>query len=148
MLFTLRPLILESQGLCAALEAYISKLSEMDNTPIHLEAIPGVDQIVSKNVQGVIFYIMEEAINNARKHAKAQNIWVRLGVKDETFVTEVEDDGIGFDVEAVQEGYEERESLGMVNMHERTYLINGRLSIQSTPGGGSRVRLGVPLRGR
>jgi signal transduction histidine kinase len=148
MLFTLRPLILETQGLCAALDAYISKLSETDSTTVHLEAAPGVDQVVSKNAQGVIFYIMEEAISNARKHARAQNIWIRLGVENESFVTEVEDDGIGFDIAAVEAGYDERGSLGMVNMHERTDLINGKLAIRSTPGNGTRVRLNVPLQGR
>jgi signal transduction histidine kinase len=145
MLFTLRPLILETQGLCAALEAYISKLSETDRTMVHLEAAPGVDGVVSKNIQGVIFYIMEEAILNARKHARAKNIWIRVGVENESFITEVKDDGVGFDIAAVEAGYDERGSLGMVNMHERTNLINGKLAIRSTPGSGTQVRLSVPM---
>jgi len=148
MLFTLRPLILETQGLRAALEQYGSKLAETDETLIHLEALPDVDQQLDQNAQGVSFYILEEAIANARKHAQAENIWVRLFVKDTKFVGEVEDDGRGFDVDAVQVRYDERDSLGMINMHERAQLIGGELAIASAPGEGTRIRLTVPLRRR
>jgi len=151
MLFTLRPLILETQGLQAALEQYISKLAEIDPTPIHLQVKPEVDQLLDQNVlgqnaQGVIFYILDEAILNARKHAEPDNIWVQLCLRDSVFVAEVEDDGAGFDVDAVQVRYDERGSLGMINMHERAELVGGKLTIASAPGEGTRVTLTVPLR--
>jgi len=148
MLFTLRPLILETQGLQAALEQYVSKIAETDPLPIHLEATPAADQALDRNAQGVVFYIVEEAIGNARKHAQAENIWVRLYVKDSAFMAEVEDDGRGFDVEAVQVSYDERGSLGMINMHERAELVSGKLTIASAPGQGTRITLTVPLRRR
>lgn len=148
MLFTLRPLILETQGLRAALEQYIAKLAETDSTPIHLEAPPAIEEVLDRNAQGVVFYIVEEAIGNARKHARPQNIWVRLGAQNDAFIAEVEDDGCGFDVDAVEARYEERGSLGMINMHERAELVGGKLSIVSSPGKGTRVTLTVPLRGR
>jgi signal transduction histidine kinase len=148
MLFTLRPLILESQGLQAALEQYITKLAEADPMPVHLRAAPGVDQALDRNTQGVTFYIIEEAIGNARKHAGAQNIWVRLYVRGRVFFAEVEDDGTGFDVDTVQVTYDERGSLGMINMQERAELIDGKLVIASAPGEGTKVELSIPLRGR
>jgi signal transduction histidine kinase len=148
MLFTLRPLILETQGLQAALEQYISKLSETDDTPIHLEATPDVDHMLDQNAQGVTFYIVEEAIGNARKHARPENIWVRLYIRDSHFVAEIEDDGCGFDVDAVQVRYDQRGSLGMINMHERAELISGELAIASALGEGTRITLTVPLRRR
>jgi signal transduction histidine kinase len=148
MLFTLRPLILETQGLRAALEQYIAKLAETDPTPVHLEAALGIDQTLDQNIQGVVFYILEEAIGNARKHAQPQNIWVRLNAQDNMFVAEVEDDGCGFDVNAVQIGYDERGSLGMINMHERAELVNGKLAIVSAPGKGTRITLTVPFQRR
>jgi len=148
MLFTLRPLILETQGLQAALEQYISKLTETDPTPIHLEATPEIDRLLDQNAQGVIFYIIDEAILNARKHAEAENIWVRLRIRDNTFVAEIKDDGVGFDVDAVQLSYDERSSLGMINMHERAELVGGTLTIASAPGRGTQIALAVPLRKR
>ena len=148
MLFTLRPLILETQGLRAALEQYIAKLAETDTPQIHLDARPEIDQLLDQNSQGVIFYIIEEAIGNARKHAQAQDIHVRLYLEDSTLAVEIEDDGRGFDVGAVQKSYDERGSLGMINMHERAELVNGKLTIASAPGEGTRITLIVPLRRR
>jgi signal transduction histidine kinase len=149
MLFTLRPLILETQGLCAALEQYIAKRAETDPLPIHLEATEGVDRQLSKDQQGMSFYIIEEAISNARKHARANNIWVRLRMENAAAViAEVEDDGVGFDVSVLQEGYESRGSLGMLNMRERAELVGGSWNIQSTPGKGTRVTVRIPLKGQ
>jgi signal transduction histidine kinase len=148
MLFTLRPLILETQGLRAALEQYISKLAETDPLSIHLEADQNLEKALDQNAQGVIFYIIEEAIGNARKHAKAENIWVRLHRQDGMLVAEVEDDGFGFDVDAVQQQYDQRGSLGMINMHERAELVSGKLSIASAPGEGTRITLTAPLQRR
>ena len=145
MLFTLRPLILESQGLRAALEQYLTKLSETDETSFHLEAVSEIDQLLERNAQGVIFYILEEAIGNTRKHSKAKNVWVRLLIQGKNFVAEVQDDGKGFNVEGVQARYDERGSLGMINMYERAELVNGRLSIASAPGKGTKITLIAPL---
>ena len=147
MLFTLRPLVLETQGLRAALEQYVAKLRETERAAVVLEASPGVDQSLDSSTQGVLFYIIEEAIGNARKHARADTIWVRLSAPPGGgFVAEVEDDGVGFDVADVQAGYDERGSLGMVNMRERAELIGAQLAIASRPGHGTRVRIVVPAR--
>lgn len=146
MLFTLRPLILETQGLRPALEQYIDKLRDTDSIQIHLEADPEADDVLGQEAEGVIFYIIEEAISNARKHAEGQNIWVRLYLQDDAYIAEVEDDGKGFDVEAVQSNYDKRGSLGMVNLHERAEMVDGEVTISSAPGEGTEVRLAVPLR--
>ncbi|MCS7281830.1 MAG: sensor histidine kinase [Anaerolineae bacterium] len=146
MLFTLRPLILETQGLRAAMEQYIAKRMETDPLPIHLEAPEGVDRRLDKDQQGIIFYILEEAISNARKHARASNIWVRMRVQGDLFVAEVEDDGVGFDPAILERGYEERGSLGMLNMKERAELAGGKFFIRSAPGQGTTVRIEVPLK--
>jgi signal transduction histidine kinase len=146
MLYTLRPIILETQGLTAALEQYLEKLKETDAISYHLEAQPIEDEL-NLDVQGGIFYILQEAITNARKHARPRNVWVRMGIRDSSFVAQVEDDGSGFDVAGVQERYDERGSLGMINLHERTELLGGRIRIESAPGKGTRVTLTVPLTG-
>jgi signal transduction histidine kinase len=96
--------------------------------------------------QGVIFYIVEEAVNNARKHAAAANIWVRLKPLDPGLsLLEIQDDGMGFDVSAMYQAYDKRGSLGMINLRERTELVNGLLNIQSQPGKGTLVQVYVPL---
>jgi len=146
MLFTLRPLILESQGLTAALEAMAEKMRET----FQQNVVINVDEKILENMemgkQGVIFYIIEEATNNARKHANAVHIWVRLRPFETGIaLLEIEDDGLGFDVDAVNKSYDKRGSLGMVNLRERTELVSGLLNIDSAPGKGTRIQVYIPL---
>ena len=96
--------------------------------------------------QGDIFSIAEEAVNNARKHAQAAHVWVRLVQSGEELVLlEVEDDGLGFNSQEIDNDYSSRGSLGLVNMRERAELVNGVLKIESAPGRGTRIRLLIPL---
>jgi signal transduction histidine kinase len=96
--------------------------------------------------QGVVFFIVEEAVTNARKHARAEHIWVNLrSFEKEMALLEVRDDGVGFDVAAVNRSYDQRGSLGMVNLRERTELVNGVMNIQSSSGKGTRVQVYIPL---
>jgi signal transduction histidine kinase len=146
MLFTLRPLILESQGLGAALKSMADKMRETFNQNVIINIDEQVATQMELGKQGVIFYIIEEAINNARKHANASNIWVRLQPFQQGMaLLEIEDDGIGFDVEAMNKAYDKRSSLGMVNLRERAELVNGVLNIQSALGKGTKVLVYLPL---
>jgi signal transduction histidine kinase len=146
MLFTLRPLILESQGLTAALQSMAEKLRETYKQNIVIDVNEKIVADMEMGKQGVIFYIVEEAVNNARKHAAASNIWVRLRqLEPGLALIEVQDDGIGFDVEAMNTIYDKRGSLGMVNLRERSEMVNGLLNIQSQPNKGTLVQVYVPL---
>jgi signal transduction histidine kinase len=85
-------------------------------------------------------------VNNARKHAQAANIIVRLKMmKNDLALLEVVDDGSGFDLSAVNDSYDKRDSLGLVNMRERSELINGVIRIDSKEGRGTRIQLLIPL---
>jgi len=144
MLFTLRPVILETQGLVGALEQYLKRLEEEEELGVHLEA-PGLGDRLNSEIAGVAFSVIDEAVTNARKYAQARNIWVRLGFEDNLFVATVEDDGTGFDVAEVQDSYSQRGSLGLINMRERAELVEGTSTIESTIGRGTKVTLIVPL---
>ena len=146
MLFTLRPLILESQGLTAALSAMAEKMRETFAQNVIVNVDENVLEDMEMGKQGVIFYIIEEATNNARKHANALHIWVRLRTFEKGIaLLEIEDDGLGFDVEAVNKSYDQRGSLGMINLRERTELVNGLLTVDSAPGRGTRIQVYIPL---
>lgn len=146
MLFTLRPLILESQGLTAALESMAEKMRETFAQNVIVNVDEKILEDMEMGKQGVIFYIIEEAVNNARKHANAFHIWVRLRTfETEIALLEIEDDGGGFDVEATHKNYDNRGSLGMINLKERTELVNGLLNIDSAPGKGTRIQVYIPL---
>ena len=146
MLFTLRPLILESQGLNAALQAMAEKMRETYSQNVIINVNEELLKDMEMGKQGVIFYIIEEATNNARKHANAPHIWVRLrSFETGIALLEIEDDGLGFDVAAVNKSYDKRGSLGMINLRERSELVNGLLNIDSAPGNGTRVQVYIPL---
>ncbi|HMB22649.1 MAG: GAF domain-containing sensor histidine kinase [Chloroflexota bacterium] len=146
MLFTLRPLILESQGLVAALKAMADKMRETFNQNVIINIDEKLLADMEMGKQGVIFYIVEEATNNARKHANAAHIWVRLrNFEKEIALLEIEDDGLGFDVAEVNKTYDKRGSLGMINLRERSELVNGLLNVDSSPGKGTRIQVYIPL---
>jgi signal transduction histidine kinase len=144
MLFTLRPVVLETQGLRAAVEQLADKFREMDDLPIRLE-IEDLEGKLDTSTQAVAWFITEECLNNVKKHADARRVEVRMYLRDEHFVVEVQDDGKGFDVDAVMADYDQRGSLGLLNLQERADLVNGRATIKSAPGEGTQVTLVVPL---
>ena len=149
LLFELRPVVLETKGLVAALEAYVEQLKRGRETfQVHLQSddLPSLDT----RKAGAIFAIIQEAVNNVRKHAQAQNVWLRLTIEGDELCVRVEDDGVGMDVERVEAGYDERGSFGLLNMRERAQLLDGELTITSPrPDGssGTSVCLRVPLAG-
>jgi signal transduction histidine kinase len=146
MLFTLRPLVLESQGLAAALQSLADKMRENFEQNVIVEADAAVSEKMEMHTQGVLFYIVEETVGNARKHAQAAHIWVRLKMRQtDVAALEIQDDGVGFDVKAVMSSYESRGSMGMVNLRERTELVSGDLKIDSAPGKGTKITILVPL---
>ena len=145
MLFTLRPLILESQGLVSALRQLADKTGSLTGREVVVEVDDEAVDGLATGRQGMVFFVAEEAVNNARKHAEAEHIWVRMRRQAEALVMEIEDDGVGFNVGAVDASYAQRGSLGMVSMRERTELLGGTLSVDSAEGRGTTVRLTVPI---
>lgn len=146
MLFTLRPLVLETQGLSAALRQFADKMKDTHNLEVILQIQEGAPELIETHGQGVLFYIIEEAVNNARKHAQAPHIYVRLYRHERYLVTEIQDDGVGFDLAAVDTNYDQRGSLGMVNMRERAELIDGTLRIESAKGKGTKISIVIGLK--
>ena len=87
-----------------------------------------------------IFFIAADALGNVQRHARARRASVRLFLEESSVVLEVADDGVGFDHERAVDGH------GLHNMRERAFSAGGRLSVQTSPGGGSRVRFETPVR--
>ena len=146
MLFTLRPLVLESEGLIAALDSMAKKTKETFGQNVIVESDPELVKELDMNTQTVIFTISEEAVNNARKHAKADHIWVKVNrLQADLAFLEIEDDGKGFLVDDVMGNYDDRGSLGMLNMRERAELVQGVFHIKSIPGEGTQIQVVLPL---
>ena len=144
MLFTLRPVVLETQGLTAALDQYATRLRDLEGMDVEIDE-RGYNGQLSTEAEGVIFTIIEEAVNNVKKYAKAELTRVKLDVHNDLLIAEVIDNGVGFDVASVKASYDTRGSLGLLNMNERAQMIGGRCNIVSAQGQGTNVRIEVPL---
>lgn len=145
MLFTMRPLVLETQGLVSALQTLVEKIQEMSDLNIQIREVGDAASHLNAKQAGVIFYIVEEALGNARKYSQASLVQVSLWIESDLFVIQVSDDGVGFDTKEVLGDYDSRGSLGMINMRERAELINGSLDVKSAPGQGTAITVVVPL---
>lgn len=144
MLFNLRPVLLETQGLASALTAYVDRQRENKDVEILLE-LNSLSARLAPRAEASIFSIIQEAVGNVRKHANAKHIWITARQTKEVLMVTVQDDGCGFDVQQMEETYAQRGNLGLLNMKERAEIAQGDLKIESEPGKGTLVRLTVPL---
>ncbi len=138
LVFQLRPVAIETEGLAAALRKHVEVLRRVHGTRVELElqgeprVRPGVDE--------EIFRIAQEALHNALRHARAQRLAVQLHENGDGLRLAVTDDGVGFDPRAPEL---RARSLGLTSMEERARELGGRLEIDSAPGAGTTVALEV-----
>jgi signal transduction histidine kinase len=142
ILFALRPLALED-GLAAAVEALAKRINGINGSHVVTRRLESQRRLAPE-VEAGAFTVIREAANNAIKTGRAAN--VAIDVYDDTgaVVAMVEDDGQGFDVATVLQTYAKRGSLGLLQMRESARLIGAQLSLDSSPGQGTKVRLRIP----
>lgn len=145
VLFKLRPLALESQGISTALQQLVDKTRKTYDQNVILKCDDTVDDLLSQDAQDALFFIVEEAVSNARKYAKAPIIQIEVAPRGNEVWARVRDNGAGFDIDATRAKYTERGSFGMINLEERAELVGGRLTIQSQPGKGTAVTAMLPI---
>ena len=135
----LRPAVLDDLGLIPALEWYCERQSRRAGVPIELE-LDAIDLKSAPQLEVTCFRIVQESVTNALRHANARRISLVLRRCDGAFSLEIADDGGGFDVAAARNRGLVGGSSGLSGMEERATLTGGRLSIDSAPGAGARVR--------
>jgi two-component system sensor histidine kinase UhpB len=137
----LRPKILEDLGLGEALAWRADELNASGAVRTTLR-IDDRDRRLPKDVELALYRIAQESLTNITRHARARTAELRLEHTDDAVRLTVQDDGVGFDVAAP---VAHPSGLGVSGMHERMALVGGRLTIDSAPGGGTRVIATVPL---
>jgi signal transduction histidine kinase len=144
ILFALRPVVLEEEGLTGAVRALAQRMDGTVGTRVVPRQVDATTRLAPE-VEAGAFHVVREAVTNAIKTGRAQN--VAIDVRDATRAVSVlvEDDGVGFDVAAVLAGYSSRGSLGLLQMRESARQIGGRLTIDSSPGHGTKIELHVPV---
>ena len=137
--------LLETRGLIPALESYGCRLRKSEGLDVALNAEGDFGRL-SHTAEVAVFSVVQEVINNGRKHAQAGRVDIEAKLAEEDcLVVTVRDDGIGLDVGRVAGRYDERESLGTLSMKERAEVVRGESSISSHPGEGTSVTRRLPL---
>src|SRR5436190_2101856 len=135
----LRPQALDDFGLVDALERLASTFSETTGIAVDLEATLGAARLPGE-VETTLYRILQEALTNIVKHARARKVSIILVRREGKVTALVEDDGEGFDPDAVR-----ADGLGLLGMRERVGLVDGRLTLESSPGAGTTLAVEVPL---
>jgi signal transduction histidine kinase len=140
----LRPATLDHLGLGAALRDLVDGWSDRFHVAGEY-TLTGSPGRLPAHVEANLYRIVQEALHNVFKHARASRAHVLLEVSDTELVLAVSDDGQGFDVREVDRP--RGDCLGLVSMRERATLAGGDLAVQSAAGQGTTVRVRVPVRG-
>ncbi|HUZ84642.1 MAG TPA: ATP-binding protein, partial [Gaiellales bacterium] len=142
LMFELRPQLLDVHGLEAAVRALVEQAGAEAGFDTELAASIGR---YPAGVEGMTYRTVREAVANARRHSRARRLTVRLEERDGGIRGSVCDDGVGFDVGAVRERPDSHLHQGLDAVAERLRLAGGSFSIDTEPGGGTRVTFEVPI---
>lgn len=137
----LRPPELEDAGLESALRSHARLLREGRGVDVLLDVEP-LDDALTPDGKLILYRIVQEALNNVVRHAGVPQARVTIRLEDDTIVGLVEDQGTGF---FPQHLALQGRGLGLLGMQERAVMLGGRVSVESLPGQGTRVRFVVPV---
>lgn len=143
IIYDLRPMSLDDLGLIPTVQRFIANYIE--ETKQHVELLVfGETAALSPIVELAVFRIVQEALNNIKKHAHAKYIHVKLEFIEGNIKLIISDDGKGFDKE-IAKANDLYGGYGLLSMKERVELLNGKLEIISTPGKGTKIFASIPL---
>lgn len=139
----LRPAKLDAQGLGGALQEYVRRYHDTVNTGVSFEADPLPSLPAETEI--VLYRIVQESLQNARKHARGAPVHVSMSVRQGRLLLTIRDEGPGFDPREVARRAG-RESWGLTSMRERAELIGARFVVTSRQGHGTEVSVSLPIR--
>ncbi len=142
LLLGLRPPMLDDMGLYAALETHLKNFGVSNGISTTIQ-MPDDRPLISRDAQINLFRIIQEALNNVEKHARANHVTIEIEASSQKLQLCIRDDGKGF---SPQKARGKTRNLGIASMRERTELLGGNLKIKSEPGRGTVISCDVPLR--
>jgi two-component system sensor histidine kinase DegS len=144
LIFDLRPMTLDDLGLVPTLRKFVKEFGERGGFNTDLRVV-GVETRLPGGLEPTLFRIIQEALNNARKHAQATSVEVIITFQPAQVSAVVRDDGVGMDVADVEAHLDGSRNLGLISMRERAELEKGRIDIRSQVGKGTEVRVTFDL---
>jgi signal transduction histidine kinase len=137
MALLLRPSMLDDLGLVPAVEWYAREMSRRGEIEVEVRA-ENVSEELPDEVKVGVYRIVQEAVNNVQRHAKAKNAVVELEQTANAIRVKITDDGSGFDPKRAR-------GMGLLGMEERVKRLGGTIEIDSRPGAGTTIRAELPL---
>lgn len=141
LIYDLRPIAVDEVGLFEATKALCTQLQQNWNLPIRMQVQDSIgSQLIAPAKQVALYRLIQEILNNMKKHAQAKTITLSVMQENDTLIITIQDDGIGFDPNFIPAGH-----YGLIGMKERVLYLGGTLDIQSVIGDGSTFVVRVPL---
>jgi signal transduction histidine kinase len=145
LIYELRPSLLDDLGLVAAARWLAEVNLEASGINVSFD-ISGRQRRLPPRIEATLFRVIQEAVNNISRHARARNAAISLGFKRNAIQVRIRDDGRGFDVDEAISSRERPRGLGLLGMKERISIVSGKIDIESHPGGGgTEIIIEIPL---
>ncbi len=133
-----------SEGLVTTIREFTEKFNRLNDLSVDLSVDPDLEGLsLSPDCELQVLRIIQEALSNARKHARASQAWIILTQEDGSIELTIGDDGIGFNPGEMAD--DPRAGFGLTSMRERAQAIGGTISVDSEPFGGTRISLRIPV---
>lgn len=137
----LRPSVLDDLGLQAALTRYVQDYNGRSATQVDMLIVGWQEKRLPAVIETAVYRIIQESLTNIARHAQAQNASILLEKRNNHLHVIIEDNGIGFQPQQAAQ----HKRLGLYGMAERAELLNGKLTIESTPNHGTTIFVEIPL---
>jgi len=146
IIFDLRPMSLDDLGLIPTIERYSHRFTE--DSGIEVEIIKLGESIeMDSLIQIACFRIIQESLNNVRKHSKADRVMIKIENSPQKISIIIKDNGVGFELDEINNSNNLSESgFGIIGMKERADVLNGKIDIFSNRGKGTKIILTIPLK--
>ncbi|MCK9388594.1 MAG: ATP-binding protein, partial [Sulfuritalea sp.] len=141
----LRPPVLDYAGLVPSLRGYAAQFMKRTAVTVHVNA-PQDGTRLGKDIESILFRIVQEAMTNCAKHACAKNIVIELDNSDRHVALTIKDDGFGFDADALAQA-DNMSGLGLITMKERAEFAGGKFIVTSHPMTGTEIRVELEHKG-
>jgi len=138
-IFELRPMMLDDLGLIPTLRHYFEAFKEQHDVEVQFTAA-GTERRLDGYLEIMIFRAVQELISNAARHSESNSVNVLIDTSEERVIVEVEDDGLGFNIEDGLEG-----SMGIKVIKDRVEILRGEFNIDTAVGQGTRIGFSIPL---
>ncbi len=144
--FDLRPPSLDELGLHTAIGSFLELWSQRVQITVDFECRNWDEQRLTSETSLTLYRVLQEALTNVVKHSKSAHVSIVLEIQRDLAIGIVEDQGIGFDVDASEEALMIRQPLGLLGMKERLASVGGSLEIESAAGKGTTLFARVPIK--